>query len=187
MLNTAIVDFETSDLDADRAVLLASVIKSSKYGTKILRIDDTDAAYWNKGQRSHDNNIVRLTAQSLEVHDVIVAHNGLFFDVPFLRTRMLKHGMNRLPDIKLVDPCLILRRKFKMRSNSLASIIDHLGLKDKKTPLHMSVWMAAMQDGSRDAMDQIVKHCVQDVKALEGVFNAVKPYIKLLDDNGSNR
>lgn len=186
MLSTAIIDFETSDLDADKAVLLASVIKSSETGMQILRIDETDKYSWSNGARGDDYGIVEQTAAALVKHDVIVAHNGFFFDVPFLRTRMLKHDMPRLPDIKLVDPCNILRRKFKMRSNSLASIIDMLGLKDKKTPLNMSVWMDCILNGNKSALDKIVKHCVQDVKALEGVFNAVKPYIKMLDDRGSS-
>lgn len=187
MLSTAIVDLETSDLDANRAILLVSCIKSSERGMITLRIDDTDRHHWEQGLRAHDNIIVQRTADILAQHDVIVAHNGLFFDVPFLRTRMLKHRMARLPDIKLVDPCTILRKKFRLRSNSLSSIIDHLELRDKKTPLSIATWMDATLNGNRAAMDKIVKHCQQDVKALEGVFNAVKPYIKLLDDRGSDR
>lgn len=187
MISTAILDLETSDLDADRAVLLVACIKSSLTNKMYqLRIDQTDYITWTRGQRGCDKKICAETADILAKHDVIVAHNGLFFDVPFLRTRLLKHKLHRLPDLKLVDPCDILRKKFRMRSNSLASIISHLGLRDKKTPLDMSVWQDAMWNGSSEAMDQIVKHCVQDVKALEGVFNAVKPYIKILNDRGSS-
>lgn len=185
MLSTAVLDLETSSLNANEAVLLVTCVKSSEEGMITYRIDDTDRHTWNAGLRGHDYNIVRSTADLLARHDVVVAHNGKWFDIPFLRTRLLKHRMNRLPDLKLVDPCDILRRKFRMKSNSLAAIIDHLGLRDKKTPLDMSVWVDATLNGSRTAMDKIVKHCVQDVKALDGVFNAVKPYLKIIDDRGS--
>lgn len=185
MLSTAVFDLETSSLNANEAVLLVSCFKSSELGTVTLRIDDTDSYHWDRGLRGHDNIIVQRTADILAQHDVIVAHNGSRFDVPFLRTRMLKHKMGRLPDLKMVDPCSMLFHKFRMKSNSLAAIIDHLGLRDKKTPLNMSVWIDATLNGNRKAMDEIVKHCIQDVKALDGVFNAVKPYIKLLDDRGS--
>jgi uncharacterized protein YprB with RNaseH-like and TPR domain len=186
VLSTAIVDLETSDLDADKAVLLVACIKSSLNSRIIkLRIDETDKTSWDLGLRAEDLQIVRETAELLSEHDVIVAHNGTRFDIPFLRTRMLKHKLPRLPDIKQVDPCSILFRKFRMRSNSLASAIDFLGLRDKKTPLSMQTWVQATMNGSHNAMDKIVQHCVQDVKALEGVFNAVKPYVRVLDDRGS--
>ena len=185
MLSTAVLDLETSTLNADEAILLVTCIKSSELGMITLRIDDTDAYWWNQGLRGHDNIIAARTAELLEQHDVIVAHNGMWFDIPFLRTRLLKHRHPALPNLKLVDPCAVLRRKFRRKSNSLNAIIDHLGLKDKKTPLQMSVWVDAVLNGNRASMDKIVKHCVKDVKALEGVFNAVKPYLKQLDDRGS--
>jgi uncharacterized protein YprB with RNaseH-like and TPR domain len=187
VLSTAIVDLETSDLDADKAVLLVACVKSSFCKNIIkLRIDEEDKPTWDVGLRGHDYSIVAHTAGILSEHDVVVAHNGTRFDIPFLRTRMLKHKLKRLPDLKIVDPCSILFRKFKMRSNSLAAAIDFLGLREKKTPLNMAVWMNAILNGSKAALDEITKHCVQDVKALEGVFTAVKPYIKLLDDRGSS-
>lgn len=187
MLSTAIVDLETSDLDANKAVLLVACIKSSLTKEMIcLRIDDEDKTSWDRGLRGEDRYIVGNTAAILAEHDVVVAHNGTRFDLPFLRTRLLRHRLPRLPDLKVVDPCSILFRKFKMQSNSLAAAIDFLELREKKTPLSVSVWMDAILNGSKVALDKIEKHCIQDVKALEGVFNAVKPYIKLLDDRGSS-
>lgn len=186
MLTTAIVDLETSDLTADKGVLLVACIKSSRWkGIKTIRIDEEDGMKWKAGMRGTDINTCRATADALQDHDVIVAHNGQWFDIPFLRTRMLKWNLPRLPDTKIVDPCQVLRRKFRMGRNSLASIVDHLNLRDKKTSLDLSVWMDAMLNGSISALDLIAKHCVADVKALEGVFNVVKPYIKVLDDKGS--
>lgn len=185
MISTAVFDLETSSLNANEAILLVAVVKSSDSGMHILRIDDTDAPTWNAGLRGNDYNIVRRASDVLANHDVVVAHNGKWFDIPFLRTRLLKHKLPKLPDLKLVDPCDVLRRKFRMKSNSLAAIIDHLALKDKKTPLSMATWLEATLNGNRRAMDDIVKHCIQDVKALDGVFNAVKPYLKMIDDRGS--
>lgn len=180
-------DLETSSLNANEGILLVACIKSSELGMITLRIDETDEYYWSRGLRAHDNIIVQRTTDILAEHDVVVAHNGRWFDLPFLRTRLLAHKMGRMPDFKLVDPCTILRNKFRMKSNGLAAIIDHLGLRDRKTPLDMSVWVDATLNGSSKALDKIVKHCIQDVRALEGVFNAVKPYIKQLDDRGSDR
>ena len=185
MISTAIFDLETSALEADRGVILCACIKSSKRrGIITIRTDHTSAG-WPKGKRGDDRETVRQIAEILADHDVLVAHNGSRFDMPFLRSRMLRWNMKRLPNMKMVDPCSIAYRHFKLRSNSLAAVADHIGVKERKTPLDMSIWADAFLNGSRRAMNKIVEHCVADIKVLEGVLEVVKPYVKLLDDRGS--
>ena len=186
MISTAIFDLETTSLEGDRGIILCACIQSSTTGKiETIRTDDLNPG-WKRGRRGDDSETVRRIVKSLTAHDVLVAHNGSRFDMPFLRTRMARWGMDRLPDMKLVDPCSIAWRKLRLRSNSLGAIADHIGLRDKKTPLDMSTWADAMLNGSRPAMDLIVKHCVADVKVLAGVLKLVKPYVKLLDDRGSS-
>jgi uncharacterized protein YprB with RNaseH-like and TPR domain len=185
MLSTAVFDLETSSLDANYGVILCGCIKSSITG-KITTYRLDKMSRWKEGYRGFDAGVVAAIALDLEAHDVLVAHNGSRFDIPFLRTRMLHHRMHRLPDIKLIDPCSILFRKFRMKSNSLNALLDHLGLKERKTPLDMSVWADAVHNGTRSSMDKIVKHCVADVKALDAAFNVVKPYVNLIDSRGSS-
>lgn len=185
MIRTGVFDLETSNLDADYGVLLCAVIKASD-SKKLITLRTDDNLSWQDGFRGNDKEIVSATADLLSGFDVLVAHNGTRFDIPFLRTRLLRWGLPRLPDIKVVDPCSILWRKFKLHRNSLAALIDHLGLVERKTPLDMSVWSDAVLNGSRGSMDKIVKHCQQDVKVLAEAFNAVKPYLKVIDDRGSS-
>lgn len=185
MISSAIFDLETSALEGDRGIILCAVIKSSLQKKPIvIRTDDLNPK-WKTGLRGDDEAAVRRIAEILEKHDVLVAHNGSRFDMPFLRTRMARWGLKRLPDMKLVDPCSIAWRKFRLRSNSLGAIADHIGLKDRKTPLDMSTWADAILNGSRAAMDLIVKHCIADVRVLEGVLELVKPFVRVLDDRGS--
>lgn len=185
MLSTAVFDLETSHLEGDKGILLCAVVKSSDLGLVTYRTDDMNLG-WSLGSRGDDSEVVEATADLLAKHDVLVAHNGSRFDMPFLRTRMLKHRMKRLPDIKLIDPCSILFRKFRMQSNSLAALLNHLEVRERKTPLDMSVWMDAILNGTRKSMDKIVKHCVRDVQALDAAFNVVKPYVNLIDSRGSS-
>jgi len=186
VISTAVFDLETSALEGDKGIILCACIKSSEAkGIQIIRTDETSSG-WAKGLRGDDKETCKQVAAELSKHDVIVAHNGSRFDVPFLRTRLLRWRLPRLPDIKLVDPCSISYRKLRLRNNSLNVVLDHLGLKDRKTPLDMSVWADAVQNGSKKAMDLIVEHCIMDVKVLDGVLNVMKPYIKILDDRGSS-
>lgn len=185
MISTAIFDLETSALEADRGVILCACIKSSKRrGIITIRTDKTSPT-WHAGKRGNDKETTRQIAEILADHDVLVAHNGSRFDMPFLRSRMLRWNMKRLPDIKMVDPCSIAYRRFRLRSNSLAAVADHIGVTERKTPLDMSIWADAFLNGSRRAMNLIVEHCVADIKVLEGVLEVVKPYVKILDDRGS--
>src|SRR5262249_39079286 len=90
-----------------------------------------------------------------------------------------------LKDVKLVDPCSIAFRKFKLRSNSLDRIADYARILERKTPVLMSTWMDAMLNGNKRAMDYIVKHCEADIKVLGAVLDVVKPFVKAFDDRGS--
>lgn len=185
MISTAIFDLETSALEADRGVILCACIKSSKRRGIITIRTDENSAGWRRGKRGDDRESVKQIAAILAEHDVLVAHNGSRFDMPFLRSRMLRWNMKRLPNMKLIDPCSIAYRHFKLRSNSLAAVADHIGVTERKTPLDMSIWADAFLNGSKRAMNKIVEHCIADIKVLSGVLEVVKPYVKLLDDRGS--
>lgn len=184
MISTAIFDLETTDLLGDRGVVLCGVILSSKARKPIIIRSDETNPHWDEGRRSDDRGTISQLVDILEEHDVLVAHNGTRFDVPFLRSRMIRWGMKPLRDRPIVDPCQVAFRKLRVR-NSLQALRDHLRIKANKTPLDMAVWMAAILDGDRAAMDEIVQHCVQDVRVLAEVLGHVKPYVKVLDDRGS--
>lgn len=185
MITTAVFDLETSDLNADSGIILCAVVQSSTRRRPIvIRTDDTNKN-WAKGLRGDDSATVKQIAEILADHDVLAAHNGSRFDIPFLRTRMARWGMRRFPEVKLIDPLSIAWRKFRLKSNRLGNIADHVGIKDKKTPLDMSTWSDAVLNGNRKSMDLIVEHCLADVKVLEGVLNLVKPYVRILDERGS--
>lgn len=186
MISTLVLDIETTDLAADRGVVLCVCYESSKEpgAVRTLRNDKISKS-WKKGIRGDDKEIVRQTCGLITEHDVIVAHNGMRFDLPFLRTRALHWGLPALIEPKVVDPLKILWNKHRLRHNSLGVIADHLGLKDRKTPLEMSVWADAMLNGSKAAMDVIVEHCEADVRVLTGVLSRMTPFIKVLDQKGS--
>lgn len=186
MISTLILDLETTDLDADRAVILCASYESSHEPGKVrtIRQDKTNPE-WNAGKRGDDKELVKQVCALVRQHDVVVAHNGSRFDIPMLRTRALRWGLAPLKDVKLVDPCSVAWRKFKLRSNSLGRIADFVGIKDKKTPLDMSVWADVMLNGSARGMNLIVEHCEADIRVLRGILDFVKPFVKVIDDRGS--
>lgn len=185
MIKTLVLDIETTDLAADRGVTLCACYESSDDPGEVvtLRQDETNRRF--KTTRGDDKLLVKSILNVIAEHDVIVAHNGARFDLPFLRTRAIRWGLTPLRDVKTVDPLQIAWRKFRLRSNALGAVADYMGVKDRKTPLDMSVWADCMLNGSRAAMDLIVEHCVADVRVLTAVLDKVRPFIKVLDDRGS--
>lgn len=188
MISTLVLDIETTDLNADRGVTLCACFESSYTPGKVqtLRNDVVNRTDWVKGIRGNDKELVKSLSTLIRNHDIVVAHNGHKFDLPFLRSRALRWGLKPLHEPKIVDPLLIAWRKFALRSNRLGALADFFGIRDRKTPLDMSVWADATLNGSKQSMDLIVEHCVADVRVLTAVLPHVKPFIKLFDDRGSS-
>jgi hypothetical protein len=93
--------------------------------------------------------------------------------VPFLRTRLAKWGLDPLPSKKLVDPVELAGNKLRMSFNSLVAIANFLGF-NSKTEVRGDLWLQAALDGSTEALDYNVDHCVRDVLVLEKVGGVLK-------------
>ena len=182
MITSACFDLETSSLNADFGVVLCAVVQGSDCGEPLVLRGDAYKA-WKRG-RSDDSALVEDIAAVLDRYDVLVAHNGKRFDIPFLQTRLMRWGLPPLPTPKLVDPVLVARNKLRMSSNSLRRLLDFFGL-NQKTEVAGDYWMRAALDGDREAMDYIVDHCVKDVEMLVQLLDRVKGYCSAFDQRGS--
>lgn len=170
-----VFDLETTNLNADFGVVLCGVVKPAFAPPKIFRADKLNPDW--KRSRSDDSAVIEAIADELTKYDILIAHNGARFDLPFLRTRLAKHKLPPFPNtIKLVDPVWVARNKLKLSYNSLEQLIDFLGITEKKTPVSGDQWLSASLDGCVESMDYIVRHCVQDVLSLERVVTKLKHY-----------
>jgi len=125
--------------------------------------------------------------EALEDIDVVVAHNGVGFDLPFLRTRSIVNGLPPVNPIKILDPCRLARKQFRFSGNSLASIAQALETDHQKMPLAPQFWARAISDGDQEAMDMIVERCVSDVEVLEEITFRVRGFVRSIDVLGSWR
>lgn len=181
-VSCCVFDLETTNLSADFGVILCGVVKPAHADPITFRADELNRRW--RSCRSDDSAVVTAIVEELAKYDIWCAHNGARFDVPFLRTRLLRHGLDPLPTKKLIDPVQLARNKLRMSFNSLASVANHLGV-NSKTEVRPDQWLAAALDGSREAMNYIVEHCVQDVYVLEKVVGALKTYSTAFNSWGS--
>jgi DNA polymerase elongation subunit (family B) len=89
-------------------------------------------------KRDHhdDRHVVTVFHRVLSEADVIVGHNSDRFDLPYLKTRMLYHGLAPLPPITALDTYKIAKSVFAFNSNKLDYIGKYLkvGKKISTTP-----------------------------------------------------
>jgi uncharacterized protein YprB with RNaseH-like and TPR domain len=189
LVSSVILDIETTALYADLGVVLCMSYESSEEPgvVKTLRTDELNPKDWRRGIRGNDREMVKRANEVIRNHDIVVAHNGRFFDIPFLRTRAIANRLAPLHDMVIVDPVRIARNKWRFNRNSLANVLDALGIAEKKTPLNLSTWADVVHNGTKESLDEIVEHCEADVMALSALLPHVKPFIRQFDTEGSKR
>lgn len=182
------LDLETTGFEADYNIILCAVIKpfteNNDGKLTVLRADNYPT--WNT-TRSCDAPLCRDLHKAMGKYDIIVAHNGARFDVPFMMARFLKWGIKWCQP-KVVDPVRISRRYLKLGSNSLKSVTHHFGITGK-TECEGDLWLEAKMDRGRTnkiAMDYVVEHCIADVEILEKVTLKLKHLVPKISNFGSD-
>ncbi len=183
---TAYFDIEAGGLNASFSRILTCVIyltdPSEKFG---FRADHYDS--WKRGQRSDDSEMIADIFAVLEIADMWIGHNLMRYDIPMLNARAMALRLPSVVPREVVDPCMVLRRKARFASNAQGSVAQDLGLTTEKTPVDHQYWVAAVYDGSVEAMNYIYDHCVHDVEQLVEEVEVIRGWVKKLDHFGSYR
>lgn len=125
-----------------------------------------------------DEHLLRTFAEVYNSADYVVAHYGMYYDIPFLQTRLLKHRLPPLDHkIPLVDTWWVARKTLKLYNNRLDTLAKYLDVEHSKTPLTPDDWIQAAH-GSRKSLKYIVEHCKFDVLVLQECFERLRPFIK---------
>lgn len=122
----------------------------------------------------------------LKQFDILIAHNGIYFDRAWLNTLAIKYDLSMAVRWrKFIDPVMLSRRHLRLGRNTLDQLIDYFEIPHKKTHVDGRIWMSAAMNGDRKSMDYIADHCVKDVRSLEMVYDKLRPLIEKLDNRGS--
>ena len=107
--------------------------------------------------------------------DELVGHNGDKYDLPWVRTRCLYHGLSLFPSYVTTDTLKYARSKFNFNSNKLDYIAQFLGL-GAKIHTGFNLWKDIVLNKDKKAMDQMVEYCKGDVVLLEKIYNKLAPH-----------
>ena len=175
-LKIAMWDLETSGLAATFGGLYTASMKVTGQPTQTVRIDQFKEY---KKTPWEDRRVAEETRNMLEGVHVLVGYNTFNFDIPFLNSRLIAHNLKVLsPTVKHVDLISVARHRLRLHSNRLDSLLEHLGTRERKTPLEPELWRRSAA-GDTQAMDKIVEHNIMDVVSLEEAFFRLLPFLDI--------
>lgn len=108
--------------------------------------------------------------------DIVIAHYGDRFDIPYANERFLFNDLGTYPPIQSIDTKAESSRHFKTVSHSLANRTKKHGLDGKMENSGWKLWRECLE-GKVEAWDEMEKYNVIDVEALEGWYLKIRPWI----------
>lgn len=130
---------------------------------------------WDKKQC--DKKLLQEFIEVANQANELVGHNGDRFDLSWIRTRCLFHGIEMFPKYTTIDTLKVARSKFKFNSNRLNYIASYLGI-GQKIKTEFDLWKNILINSDKAAMEKMVKYCKNDVVLLEKVFKQLNNHIE---------
>jgi hypothetical protein len=121
-----------------------------------------------------DKHIIEEIVPLMNEADEIIAHFGDGFDVPWIRTRALFHGI--VTGVwKTVDTYRWASKLFVLPTNKLNDIAQYLGI-GHKLPTGYDLWRRVTFDSDVKALREMVEYNKHDVELLEQVWEKLMVY-----------
>jgi uncharacterized protein YprB with RNaseH-like and TPR domain len=166
-----VLDIETTSLEGDAGVLVGAG----------LMTDVGRSEYLEAKKTSEEKSLLTKLVKRLESHDVIVTWNGRSFDIPFLTTRLMKHGLDPRPLLRKthVDIADVVKSRLRLTFTYLDHVCDFFQIDRSKGPMGLDVPHLYVQalEGDKSALSAIRKHCLDDLQATRQVFLRLKPLV----------
>ena len=187
-------------IDIETAPIEALVWQKSLYNTNV-RVEQVEqdthlfsySAKWLDekkimyGDQSKRRDISNDTPLLWEIHtlldeaDVVIAHNGQAFDLPFVLTRMAGADIPPPSPFRQIDTYRVAKKQFGFTFNSLEFLGKALGCKirkheHKKFP-GIQLWQEC-KAGNNEAWKEMRIYNTDDTLLLEEVYMKLRPWIQ---------
>lgn len=129
---------------------------------------------WDENQG--DKAILEAFLEAAHQADELVAHNGDKFDLPWIKTRCLHHGLQTFPKYKTIDTLAWAKRNFYFNSNRLNYLGKYLGI-GGKLETRFDLWKDVVLSNDRARLGQMVRYNKRDVVLLEQVYDRLSAHV----------
>ncbi len=171
-LRVVILDLETSSLTADGGIIVGAGLMNEAGQGEYLEAKRTD----------QEKRVLTGLVRRLGSYDIIVTWSGRGFDIPFLTTRLLKHGLDPRPVLGMMHLDLneVVKSRLRLTFTYLDHVCDFFQIKRDKGPMGLDVpqlYVRALE-GDGEAAKSIRDHCMDDLRATREVFNKLRPLLE---------
>jgi uncharacterized protein YprB with RNaseH-like and TPR domain len=167
-----ILDIETTSLEADAGMLVSAGLMS----------DSGRGEYLEAKRTSEEKPLLLKLVKRLESYEVLVTWNGRSFDIPFLTTRLMKHGLDPRPILRKshIDLADVVKSRLRLTFTYLDHVCDFFQIDRKKGPMGLDVPHLFVRglEGDKKALASIREHCLDDLRATRQVFLKLKPLVE---------
>ena len=123
-----------------------------------------------------DKALVRDLWKLIDEADVLVAHNGIDFDVKVVNARFLAHGFGPPSPYKIVDTKREMKKVARVNSNRLDDLGEYFNF-GRKIKTDFDLWQGCI-DGKMAAWRTMLRYNVKDVILLEKLYLRLRPWMK---------
>ncbi len=139
--------------------------------------DKVHNAHWGLNKQC-DKSLLKKFIKELDKADEIIAHNGDRFDIKWIRTRAVFHGLQMKHTYNSIDTLKWVKKYLRLPSNTLAEVCKYYQLEAKRDAGGISTWTDIVFHKSKEALDRMIYYCDGDILSLEAVFNKLLPYAR---------
>jgi uncharacterized protein YprB with RNaseH-like and TPR domain len=171
-LSIGYLDIESTGFSANIDLMLSWCIKGRGVKKVAGDVIEREEIMSNK----QDKRITQSLVDEMNKYDVIFTYYGTRFDIPFIRTRALYHGidfpMYRQKSHK--DLYYVVRSKLKLHRSSLMAATEFFGI-DGKTRIKPEYWQKARW-GDKKSLKYVYEHNIADVEILEDLHRKLEEH-----------
>lgn len=110
--------------------------------------------------------------------DIIVAHNGVDFDVKKINARLIAHGFQPPSPYKVVDTKRAVKQVAGFSSNKLDWLCKQLGLGRKIEHEGFALWRKCAEQNDPAAWRRMARYNRHDVRLLGQLYELIAPWIR---------
>lgn len=125
-----------------------------------------------------DTRVAQSIADLIREADILVAHNGDDFDLPFLTGRLWVNQLEPIGPVDTIDTKKLASKDLGLTHNNLDAIARMRG-QQEKLKTDFSLWLRCME-GEQKALNEMKKYNRNDVEILHREFEDMKPYVTRL-------
>ena len=145
--------------------------------------DDKQVEFAHWDSKQNDKSLLEKFIKVANEADELIGHNGIKFDLAWIRTRCLFHSIEMFPNYKSIDTLQVSRSKFKFNSNRLNYIAQFLGI-GQKIKTDYNLWKDIVLHKDKKSLEKMIKYCQMDVVLLEKVYKKLSVHIAPLTHFG---